>query len=155
MLRDGLLKRSYIQSKVDPCLFCKKDSIIVTYIDDCIIFVKDHKKVKEIIKPLENNFKLTDEGDLSAYLDIDITKNKNRSWTLSQPYLIDRIIKVLNLQEDSKVHDTLATEILTSDKKGDLFIKNWYYRSVQGDAYIPYWINLSRYSICCLPNKSF
>ena len=79
MLRDGLLKRGYIQSKVDPCLFCKKDSIIVTYIDNCIIFAKDHRKVKEIIKSLENDFKLTDKGDLSTYLGIDITKKGNKS----------------------------------------------------------------------------
>ena len=34
MIRDGLLKRGHTQSKVDPCLFFKHDSIIVTYVDD-------------------------------------------------------------------------------------------------------------------------
>jgi len=132
LLKDGLLKRGYVQSKVDPCLFFKNDSIIVTYVDDCIIFAKDHNKVQEIIKSLEDSFKLTDEGDLSAYLGIDITKNENSTWTLSQPYLIDRILKALHLEDDSKVHDTPATEILTSDKKGEPFNENWHYRSVQG-----------------------
>ena len=83
MLIDGLMNRGYIQSEIDPCLFCKKDSIIVTHVDYCIIFAEDHSKVKEIIKSLEDSFKLTDEGDLSAYLGIDITKNDDGSWTLS------------------------------------------------------------------------
>ena len=132
MLRDGLLARDYTQSEVDPCLFYKKDSIIVTYVDDCIIFAKDHDKVKQIISSLEDNFKLADEGDLSAYLGIDITKSNNETWTLSQPFLIDRIINALNLENDSKVHDTPATEILTSDKNGEPFAESWHYRSVQG-----------------------
>ena len=127
MLKNGLIDRGYTQSKVDPCLFYKEDSIIVTYVDDCIIFGKDHKKVKEIIKSLEENFKLTDEGDLSAYLGIDITRNKNGTWTLSQPFLIDRIIKALNLQDDSKVHDTPATKILTPDKNRKPFNESWHY----------------------------
>ena len=77
MLVNGLLKRGHAQSKVDHCLFCKKDSIIVTYVDDCIMFAKDHIKVQEIIKSHEDNFKLTDEGDLSAYLGIGVTRNDN------------------------------------------------------------------------------
>ena len=79
MLRDGLLDHGYIQSEVDPCLFHKKDSIIVAYVNDCIIFTKDYEKVKQIISSLEDNFKLTDEGDLSAYLGIYIMKNNNET----------------------------------------------------------------------------
>ena len=132
MLRDGLIERGYKQSDVDPCLFFKKDSVIVTYVDNCIIFAKDHSKVKEIIKSLESNFKLTDEGDLSAYLGIDITKYRENSWTLSQPFLINRIIKALGLEDDSKTHDTPATDVLTSDKDGIQFNEKWSYRSIQG-----------------------
>ena len=132
MLRQGLIQRGYNQSKVDPCLFYKKDSIIVTYVDDCIIFAKDQAKVQHIIKSLEDDFKLTDEGDLSAYLGIDIARNNDSTQTLSQPYLIDRILTSLHLKSDSKVHDTLATEILTSDKNRESFNENLHYRSAQG-----------------------
>ena len=93
---------------------------------------KDHSKVKEIIKSLEDSFKLTDEGDLSTFLGIDVTKNDDRSWTLSQPYLIDRITKALNLEQDIKVHDTPAFSLLTLDKDGDTFSSDWYYRSLIG-----------------------
>ena len=116
MLRQGLIQRGCNQSKVNPCLFYKKDSIIVTCADGCIIFAKDHAKVQHIIKSLEDDFKLADEGDLSAYLGIDIARNNDSTWALSQPYQIDRILKSLHLESDSKVCDTPATEILTSDK---------------------------------------
>ena len=79
MLRNGLLKRGFCQSKVDPCLFYKNDTIIVIYVDNYIIFAKDHVKVQEIIISLKDNFKLTDEGDLSIYLRINIDKQVDRS----------------------------------------------------------------------------
>ena len=131
ILWNGLIQRDYTQSKVDSYLFYKKDSIIAAYVSDYIIFAKDHNKVKEIIKSLETNFKLTDEGDFSNYLVIDITKNK-KSWTLSQLFFIERIIKALWLEVDSKTHDTPVTEILTLDKDGDSFDEKWNYRSIQG-----------------------
>ena len=109
MLRDSLTERGHTQSKVDPCLFFKKDSVIVTCVDDCIIFAKDHSTVKEIIKSLESNFKLIDEGDLSAYLGINIAKVGENTWALSQHFLIDRMLKALGLEDDSKVHDTPST----------------------------------------------
>ena len=76
---------------------CKSDSILVTHVDDYIMFAKDHEQVKQIITTLQQNFKLTDEGDLSAYLGISIARNPSGSWILSQPFLIERIIKALNL----------------------------------------------------------
>ena len=121
MRRDGLLKRGCHQRKTDLYSFYKNDSIIVMHVDNCVVFAKDSKKVHKIIKSLESNFKLTDEGDLIACLGIDITKNDGGSWTLSQPYLIEKIMKALNLHDESKTHDKPATEALTSDKDVNVF----------------------------------
>ena len=35
-LQKGLLNRKFRQSEVDPCLFYKKDLILIIYVDDCI-----------------------------------------------------------------------------------------------------------------------
>ena len=35
-LRNGLLERSFVMSKVDPCRFMSKTVIGVVYVDDCI-----------------------------------------------------------------------------------------------------------------------
>ena len=35
-LRNGLLERSFVMSKVDPCLFMSKTVICVVYVDDCL-----------------------------------------------------------------------------------------------------------------------
>jgi Reverse transcriptase (RNA-dependent DNA polymerase) len=36
-LSDGLTKRGFRQSALDPCLFVRSDMIVVSYVDDCIV----------------------------------------------------------------------------------------------------------------------
>ena len=79
VLRDGLLKSGFHLSHVNPCLLYKNYEIIIICVDDCVMFAKHHNKFKSIIKTLEENFKLTDEVDLSTYLGIDMAKNNNGS----------------------------------------------------------------------------
>ena len=50
---------------------------------------------------------------------------------LLQPFLIDRIVKALCLENDSRVREVPATDILTSDKDRDHFTEDWHYRSTQ------------------------
>ena len=35
-LRNGLLYRGFVMSKVDPCLFISKNMICVAYVNDCL-----------------------------------------------------------------------------------------------------------------------
>ena len=48
MLSKGLTgsKLGFKPSEVDPCVFYRKDAIILTYVDDCLILSKDLKVVK-------------------------------------------------------------------------------------------------------------
>ena len=39
-LRNGLLERSFVMSKVDPCLFMSKPLICVVYVDDCLFWAR-------------------------------------------------------------------------------------------------------------------
>ena len=40
---------------------------------------------------ITENFELTDEGDTNKYLGVDITKNKDGTYEIKQPCLIERI----------------------------------------------------------------
>ena len=72
-LKKGLKERNFEQSKVDPCLFHKKDLILVIYIDDCIMFTPKPHLVDEFIIDMKNDYHLEDEGDINAYLGINVT----------------------------------------------------------------------------------
>ena len=78
MLKEGLNKEGFKTSKIDLCLFLRHDAIIVTYVDDCLIFSKNQKIIEDLIKSLKQTFKLTDEGpDVNAFLVIKVEKNSN------------------------------------------------------------------------------
>ena len=43
---DGLADMGYKPSSIDQCVYLKEDSIIVYYVDDCIIFTKNDKIIQ-------------------------------------------------------------------------------------------------------------
>jgi hypothetical protein len=52
-LRKGLITRNFIQSQVDKCVFFRKDCIVLTYVDDCIILGKNMAIVDAVISLLK------------------------------------------------------------------------------------------------------
>eukprot|EP00957_Ditylum_brightwellii_P175686 13377055-Ditylum_brightwellii.AAC.1 len=77
--------------------------------DDTIFFAPDESIIyKEINSFTSNGFELTDKGEVDSSLGIKFTHSENGDVTMSQPALIDSIIKKLGLQHDSKKHKTPA-----------------------------------------------
>ena len=70
--------------------FYRKKSVILTYVDDCLIVSHKQKKTTSLIKSLNNgnkNYALGDEGYVSNYLGVNIKNNsdgnffyRNRTW---------------------------------------------------------------------------
>ncbi len=73
-LRNHLTSIGFRQSTIDPCCFIKDNLILLCYVDDCLIFCHDNNKIDELIKNLSSTFTLSDEGDVVAYLGVDIHK---------------------------------------------------------------------------------
>ena len=94
-LRDGLLERGFVQSMIDPCLFMKQDMICVIYVDDTIITGLDEQAIQDLITSLGvadeeqvHTFELRDESEVGAFLGIQIERQSNDSFTLTQTGLI-------------------------------------------------------------------
>lgn len=51
-LKQGLEERGFQQSTVDPCVFIHSDSIIITYVNNCIILSKEESTVNKIVESL-------------------------------------------------------------------------------------------------------
>ena len=56
MLSKGLTgpKLKFQASEIDPCVFYRKNAIILVYVDDCIIFSKELKVIEEILNTLKH-----------------------------------------------------------------------------------------------------
>jgi len=82
------------------------------------------KDINLLIATLKRMFVLTDEGDVSAYLGIQIEKHRdekeNETLTMSLPHLIQSILGNINLM-DQHLHDTPAEpkKLLTKDTEGE------------------------------------
>ena len=75
MLSKGLTgsKLGFKPSSIDPCVFLRKDAIMLTWVDDCLIFSKDLKVVTQIVETLKEDFDVEleedlNKGDVSRYL---------------------------------------------------------------------------------------
>ena len=83
---------------------------------------------------------MTDEGDLTDHLGVNIESLPDGKLKLSQPHLIDMILRDLNfLGNDNKSCATKprntpaqSSTILNRDLEGDPHVADWKYRSVIG-----------------------
>ena len=75
ILKKLFADRYYEQSDIGPCIFYRKDSISLCYVDDCIIITKKDSTIKGIVNSLMNgkeNFELIDEGNIERYLRVEV-----------------------------------------------------------------------------------
>jgi len=132
-LTQGLLKLGFHQSTTDNCLFIRDDCILVVYVDDCLIFAKDDAVINDLIKALSVAFLLQDEGDVNAFLGVQIRKDpKTKTLTLTQPNLIQQILHDIGFCGQSKGKETPTDSILHADVDGLARGDTWNYRSVIG-----------------------
>ena len=67
LLNNGIERSSYHQYQVDPCVFYRKYSAILTYVDDFVIVSHIQEAITPFIASLNNgpeNYVLTDEGGI-------------------------------------------------------------------------------------------
>ena len=60
MLKTGLEDEGFIQNKVYPCLFVRKNCIVVFYVDYFCILSKDKETIDALLINLLNIFNMTD-----------------------------------------------------------------------------------------------
>jgi hypothetical protein len=106
---------------------------MIVYTDDCLIFAKDDSTIDTSIKALSEIYLLEDQGTVSDYLGICITKNATtKEISMTQPGLIDSILQDLHLEASSHTKDTPAMGILHPDRNGHPREDKWNYRSLIG-----------------------
>ena len=93
--------------------------------------------LKQFIHSLANGiekFEFTDEGTIDKYLGVEIEKLKGSEFILRQPFLISRILELLNVVEGSyNMRDVpVIGPLLSRDESGAKRKHDWGYRSAIG-----------------------
>jgi hypothetical protein len=99
----GKLKQvGFVASQINECLFYKGQSVFVLYTDDSILTGPDSKELDSIIEEMKKaGLDLTVEGDIADFLGVKIEKSQDgKSFSLTQPHLIEDNIKELRLDSD-------------------------------------------------------
>ena len=82
--------------------------------------------LNKLISSLQQEFTLTDEGDVGAFLGLDIRRNERGHLELMQPGLIQKIIEECKFESKSKEHGMPAvTKILDKDEQGPERESEW------------------------------
>ena len=104
----------------------------MVYVDNVIALANDESVLKKLVANLkEKRYDLTDDGTINKYLGVDVKHKFDGSFKLTQPYLIERILKVLGVGGDSKTNSkpTPASKpLLHKDLEGWTRKNNWNYR---------------------------
>ena len=133
----GMREIGFTPRTYDPCLYYRGSTVFLVYIDDCIVFGPNEQSINKVVTNLHAcslNFTIDDLGDIGDFLDMQAQKLEDGSIMLTQPQLIDFIIKDLHLQGRSNPKKTPAvtTKLLHKDASGPKMTPDFHYRSVIG-----------------------
>jgi hypothetical protein len=96
----------------------------------------DEKELDKVFKLLDSTFVVSDEGTISDYLGIKVTRLEDGNLKFTQPQLIDSILVDCGLQKNNaNPRDTpaLSSRILLRDDDGKSWPdEKWKYRSIIG-----------------------
>ena len=112
MLKNVLEDEYFKQSR--SIYFVRNRCITICNVDDWCIFSKDNETNDELLKNLSKTLKLTDEEDVKSYLGTSVRKYPNE--TMSQPAIINKILNILGIFNESKIHNTPENVILKKMK---------------------------------------
>ena len=133
-LTSTLINMGFQRSAINPCLFYKKDMLLICYVDDARISSASEEAIDKVIQELrDHGFELTKEGSFNEYLGIKFEHNKqDNTFTLTQTSLINKIIMATGL-EDCKPNWMPTSQVtLGSDPNGPDITEAWSYPSIIG-----------------------
>ena len=99
----------------------------------CLLLPK--KKVDNCIADIQaSGLNITMEGDVKDFLGVDIESHPDGTVTFSQPHLIKKILKALQMDSKTTPKDTPAasSRILSHGTMSTLFDQSFHYQSVIG-----------------------
>jgi hypothetical protein len=129
-----LLEIGFTQSLIDDCVFYRRDTIFIVYVDDGIFIGDNDNQIMAIISQLQDlGLKIEDQGHPADYIGVNIKRLKGGGIEFTQQALIDSIIGDVGLKGTiTKPVTARANIMLLAHKNQPMFPLNFEYRSVTG-----------------------
>ncbi len=122
-------------------VFVSEDMFIAIHVDDLLIMSKDILKLDDLQRELKARFCMTDLGEVSHYLDIEVDINREKSEiTLRQTTYLKKILQRFQRQDCRPIFTPMepgmGNLLLPSTKEVDKKTVTWY-QSVVGSLMWP------------------
>ena len=103
---DFIKKMNFEISKVDPCVFIKREdgslTLMTIYVDDGLIASNDRLVIDIISKQLEKEFEVK-IGEVNCYLGLEIRRNEKGSYICDQKSYIDKLLRKYGMENSRPV----------------------------------------------------
>lgn len=140
-LQDFLQKMGFRRTESDHGVFVSEDMYIAIYVDDLLIFGKDASKLQQLQHELKSRFRMTDLGEVSHYLGIEVDVSADKSTiTLRQTTYIKKVLSRFNMLDSRPVSTPMepgiGNTLTPSEDQADKETITWY-QSVVGSLMWP------------------
>jgi len=123
----------FVQSEADPCLFISDDVILITYVDDILLYSPHPESISSKLEALRGrDLKLEEESDVAGFLGVLIIRRKDGTLEMTQTGLIDRIIDATGLKGANPKDTPGPHGALPKDEDGEPASEFFSYPSVVG-----------------------
>ena len=92
----------------------------------------DQQQIDKVLESLKDEFEMTVEGDVMAFLGIQFKHLSGGEIEMQQIGLIERVLKATGLQDCNPDKMPTSQKPLGTDKNGPEFAEQWSYSSVVG-----------------------
>ena len=122
-------------SEVEPGVFFGNGVIMVCWVDDCLFFGPDEKKLDELIEKIgKKGCPFTKEDtskDVFTFLGVELN-NEGNSVVLSQHNLIKKVLKTTRMENCNPRATPCTLDPLGTNAEGKRIDEEWSYPSVVG-----------------------
>lgn len=135
---EALAHIGFQPGKADQCLYIRKEkgsatTYVLLYIDDLLVAGASRKITKKVHFDLQKFFYVKDLGEVNYYLDIEIERETDWSFLLSQKRKIVKILEECGLLKSRPASTPMKTSFLSSDtEESERLPNNSKYRRVIG-----------------------
>ena len=130
-IHDFFLAHGFIRSTQDYSLYVhyERRVLVLVYVDDLVLAAAEVEQIEWIKAALTNTFEMSDLGELTTYLGLDISQNRSqRLLTLDQMKYIDKILNRHGMQDarpsltplDPNTRLVSNSKVTTADPKSQL-----------------------------------
>ena len=93
-----MISFGFKQSELDKCLYSMKKGndtcYMIVHVDDILVASNNEKLVEQFKNHIASLFEVKDMGSVKHFLGIDVKRDKNGNFHISQKQYIEKIVKI-------------------------------------------------------------